>query len=75
MKYFLVKYFYSLRVRNKREIISIKSPPQSTMVGTNVGHEGQKQCGLRGITINFDAIGWTHILAPKEVNEHLNLIY
>eukprot|EP00091_Calanus_sinicus_P008369 TRINITY_DN20439_c0_g1_i1.p1 TRINITY_DN20439_c0_g1~~TRINITY_DN20439_c0_g1_i1.p1 ORF type:complete len:141 (-),score=35.78 TRINITY_DN20439_c0_g1_i1:65-463(-) len=67
------------RVRNKREIVSIHSPPlppmpnpgedqnQSSISGVD---EQQQHCSMRSITVNFDTIGWTHILAPKEISYH-----
>ena len=58
----------------KREITSIQHPqslfakdykakqdPSSLMEPTN-GH-----CARKSFTVNFDEIGWSHILAPKQV--------
>ena len=73
-------FLNSFSARSKREIVSIHSPPlspipdpgedqnQSSISGLA---EQLQHCSLRSIIINFDMIGWTHILAPKEVG-HAN---
>ena len=78
--YSVSRNVYHLSARSKREIISIHSPPlppmpypgddenQSSISGLA---EQQQHCSLRSLSINFDTIGWTHILAPKEVG-HAN---
>merc|ERR1712013_338689 len=57
--------------RMKRDIVSIHSPPPAPVLisgedenqSPNSGH-----CTIRSININFDQIGWTHILAPKQIS-------
>jgi len=57
--------------RMKREITSIQHPSSSyhsdgTMKG-GVMASKNGHCSRRSFKINFDEIGWTHILAPKEI--------
>merc|ERR1712142_222828 len=57
-------------MRMKRDIVSIHSPPPAPVLipGEDQNQSSTAQhCSLRSVNINFDQIGWTHILAPKEV--------
>merc|ERR1711983_700347 len=57
--------------RMKREITSIQHPSSSYQSdGTSKGGvmaSKNGHCSRKSFKINFDEIGWTHILAPKEI--------
>merc|ERR1711971_720097 len=64
--------------RSKRNsgIIKIETPPRHTKFPLpdlvyypfeeETGEELSSICGRRNVTVNFDSIGWGHILAPKQ---------
>ena len=70
--------------RSKREITSISNPPGFSFDEANglgsLGGLAEPQgeveskasvtgpCSRQSVTINFEEIGWTHILAPREVS-------
>ena len=72
------------RRRSKREITSISNPPSFSVEEADVtGWLGglveplgeleseprvSRPCSRQSVRINFEEIGWTHILAPKEVS-------
>ena len=73
-----------IRRRSKREITSISNPPSYSLEEANViGSRGglveppgeleskasvTGPCSRQSVRINFEEIGWTHILAPREVS-------
>jgi len=74
------KMNHHLRQRNKRDISSIQHPPHLTeqfqpfskkekvpSLHNLMEEDENTHCTRRSIKINFDDIGWTHILAPKEI--------
>ena len=64
-------------MRMKRDIVSIHSPPPAPVLipGEDQNQSSTAQhCSLRSVNINFDQIGWTHILAPKEVGGCLTFL-
>ena len=72
------------RRRSKREITSISNPPSFSVEEAKViGSRGglveplgeleseprvSRPCSRQSVRINFEEIGWTHILAPREVS-------
>ena len=74
---------FASRQRNKRDISSIQHPPHLTeqfqpfskkekvpSLHNLMEEDENTHCTRRSIKINFDDIGWTHILAPKEVSAY-----
>ena len=63
---------------SKRDVTNIQNPPMyssaDNLMHSYIPLEGDRRygieepCGVRNITINFEQIGWMHILAPKVVS-------
>merc|ERR1719150_1227503 len=49
--------------RAKRMVPDISSPANLSSPGSSAGH-----CSRHSVKINFNDIGWTHILAPRQVD-------
>ena len=67
-------------MRKKREIEAVQAPTLEEFEAKLKRHHQKKEvaglggvdpghCSRKSIIVNFDEIGWTHILAPKEVKE------
>ena len=62
-----VLYLQDFCRRAKRNIVSVHNPP----VLNDDDDAAAGHCARRSVVINFDDLGWNHILAPKQVSRIL----